>query len=281
VRALSQRLDDAQFTRNPALPGAELRVVNGQREWGFFSQDYQIVFSEDWIGKIWHQRAEVLFGPRAVVVAAPSQLVLAKKSTPGNLLSLSIDKTLAARLVEGTAAGTLATGHLVISDAEATLLAEFVRALQLCQCPLTLEALLVELVVALARPATADDEASAECAQKVNHPFGAEDEIAFDLRSLSEQLGTSRFSALRAFKRHFGLPPHNYQIHLRVEQAQSGLRAGQSPARVAVDCGFFDQSHMTRHFKRVLGTTPAQYARSWLPALVVGVAPAIAQAQPQ
>lgn len=265
MRAPSQRLTDAHFTRNPALSGAELRVVNGQREWGFFSRDYQLLFSWDWVGKVWYQRQEFLFDPQTVVIASPSQLMVAKKKTPGTLFCLTLDKTLATRLIACPTDNVLTPGRHVIGDAAAALLAEFVRALTQTHCPLSLDALLVELASALApsEPSNAD----AARPTKPNHPFADPGDLAFDLRSLSEQLGTSRFSALRAFKRHFGLPPHNYQIHLRVEQAQTCLRAGQTPARVAIDCGFFDQSHMTRHFKRVLGTTPAQYARAWLSAL--------------
>jgi len=37
------------------------------------------------------------------------------------------------------------------------------------------------------------------------------------------------------------------------------------PAQVAADCGFADQSHFTRHFKRLTGVTPAQYARAHTP----------------
>lgn len=281
MRTLSQRLTDAHFTRNPALPGAELRVVNGPREWGFFSQDYQILFSHDWVGKVWYQRREFAFGPGAVVIAAPSQLILAKKAAPGNLFCLTIDKTLAERLTAGLVPSTLATGYHTICDSKTALLAEVVHALPKLQCPLALETLMAEVAAALALSVPLSDAQAVEPVKEVSHPFGDEDELAFDLRSLSEQLGTSRFSALRAFKRHFGLPPHNYQIHLRVEQAQTGLRAGHTPARVAVDCGFFDQSHLTRHFKRVLGTTPAQYARAWLPSLGLLAPPATGQAHPR
>jgi AraC-like DNA-binding protein len=40
------------------------------------------------------------------------------------------------------------------------------------------------------------------------------------------------------------------------------LNAGAAPADVAVRCGFVDQSHLNRHFKRHLGVTPMQYANA-------------------
>jgi AraC-like DNA-binding protein len=43
--------------------------------------------------------------------------------------------------------------------------------------------------------------------------------------------------------------------------AQKSLREGLQPAHVAAEYGFVDQSHLTRHFKRLVGVTPAQYAR--------------------
>src|SRR6185369_6690010 len=69
------------------------------------------------------------------------------------------------------------------------------------------------------------------------------------------------FRALRMFKLRYGLPPHTYQRSVRLALAQRALREGQQPAQVAAEYGFFDQSHLTRHFKRFLGVTPAQYAR--------------------
>lgn len=83
-----------------------------------------------------------------------------------------------------------------------------------------------------------------------------------DLETLANKVGLSRFQALRAFKRRYGLPPHAYQLCLRIARARSLLNAGAAPADVAVRCGFVDQSHLNRHFKRHLGVTPMQYANA-------------------
>jgi len=45
----------------------------------------------------------------------------------------------------------------------------------------------------------------------------------------------------------------------RVERARALLLDGQRPAEVAAAVGFYDQSHLTRYFKRYLGTAPSSW----------------------
>lgn len=67
---------------------------------------------------------------------------------------------------------------------------------------------------------------------------------------------------VRTFGREFGLPPHRYLTGRRVDAARRLLLDGMSPSEVAAAVGFHDQSHLNRHFKRMLATTPARYART-------------------
>lgn len=78
------------------------------------------------------------------------------------------------------------------------------------------------------------------------------------LCDLARAAGLSRFHFLRSFAREFGLPPHAYQIKLRIEKVRVLLRAGVPLAEI--DAGFADQSHLIRHFKATMGVTPMQYA---------------------
>jgi AraC-like DNA-binding protein len=89
-----------------------------------------------------------------------------------------------------------------------------------------------------------------------------EEGLTVDLETLAKRAGLSRFQALRAFKQRYGLPPHAYQLCLRISHARVLLRDGVPAAHVALRCGFADQSHFTRHFKRLNGITPMQYARA-------------------
>lgn len=80
------------------------------------------------------------------------------------------------------------------------------------------------------------------------------------LESLAKAARLSPFHFLREFARETGLPPHAYQIQLRLAKVRQLLRLGISPSQAAMEAGFFDQSHMIRHFKKSMGLTPAQYA---------------------
>jgi AraC-like DNA-binding protein len=66
---------------------------------------------------------------------------------------------------------------------------------------------------------------------------------------------------IRAFHKAYGLPPHAYLTGRRIERARTLLLAGHPPAEVAPAAGFYDQSHLTRHFRRFLATAPARYTR--------------------
>lgn len=80
------------------------------------------------------------------------------------------------------------------------------------------------------------------------------------LADLAALTGMSPACFTRQFKRSTGLPPHQYLIHRRVERAKELLSGGGlSVAQVAQLVGFFDQSHLDRHFKYWVGVTPKDY----------------------
>jgi AraC-like DNA-binding protein len=89
------------------------------------------------------------------------------------------------------------------------------------------------------------------------HASLADDVTTGDLARIADM---SRFHLCRAFARSYGLPPHAYQLQLRLAEAKRRLAAGQPPAHVAAAIGFADQSHMTKRFKGAFGITPGQFA---------------------
>ncbi|MGX9966714.1 helix-turn-helix domain-containing protein [Roseomonas sp. F4] len=66
----------------------------------------------------------------------------------------------------------------------------------------------------------------------------------------------------RAFKASTGLPPHQWQLRARIEKVKEMLLDDREPiAQIALLAGFADQAHMTRTFRRVVGTSPGAWQR--------------------
>ncbi|NRD74732.1 AraC family transcriptional regulator [Shewanella sp. VB17] len=83
------------------------------------------------------------------------------------------------------------------------------------------------------------------------------------LEELATLAGLSPFYLIKQFQLSFGLPPHAYQIQARVRLAKQKIKEGHKLLDVALECGFHDQSHLNRHFKRTMGVTPGQYAKEF------------------
>jgi transcriptional regulator of acetoin/glycerol metabolism/AraC-like DNA-binding protein len=81
-----------------------------------------------------------------------------------------------------------------------------------------------------------------------------------DLAALAAIAGLSVYHFARAFKQSTGVTPHYYLVKRRIDQAKEMLaRTEVSLAEVALATGFSDQSHLARHFRQILGTTPSQF----------------------
>jgi len=85
---------------------------------------------------------------------------------------------------------------------------------------------------------------------------------SIDLSGLGRRMGISSFSLLRMFRAHVGLSPLEYQTQQRITQAKRLLLSGRPIAQVAAETGFCDQTHLTRHFRRIVGMTPGHYLRA-------------------
>ncbi|MBR8233810.1 AraC family transcriptional regulator [Burkholderia sp. AU42008] len=82
------------------------------------------------------------------------------------------------------------------------------------------------------------------------------------LDDVAQAVGLSPFHAARLFTRTTGMPPHAWRNQLRLQRALAPLRAGVPVADVAAASGFVDQSHFTRHFKRMFGVPPGRWQAS-------------------
>jgi AraC-like DNA-binding protein len=83
---------------------------------------------------------------------------------------------------------------------------------------------------------------------------------------LATLIGLSSSHFCRAFKVRFGLPPHAYVLHKRLECAKSLMLAGEDYplAEIALACGLSDQSHLSRVFRRFVGDSPKAWRKRQL-----------------
>ena len=81
----------------------------------------------------------------------------------------------------------------------------------------------------------------------------------YTLDSLADQLATNPYTLLRKFKTETGLTPHAYRMNCRIEHAKRLLQQGWNIVDTAIECGFFDQSHLHRQFKAMTTVTPQEY----------------------
>ncbi len=82
---------------------------------------------------------------------------------------------------------------------------------------------------------------------------------AVSLNEVAADLQVNPYTLLRQFKKEIGITPHAYRLNCRIELARKLLQQGVEPAEVALECGFFDQSHLHRHFKAATVVTPGEY----------------------
>lgn len=82
------------------------------------------------------------------------------------------------------------------------------------------------------------------------------------LRELSSLVQISPHYFSQLFKQTTGTTPHQYVIRCRIERAKYLMQQNKLPlAEIATQVGFTDQSHLHRHFKRLVGVTPKTYQR--------------------
>ena len=99
--------------------------------------------------------------------------------------------------------------------------------------------------------------------RRVREYVGVHLSESIDLAMLAAVAGLSMHHFARQFKQSAGVTPHHYLTQKRLERAQEMLgQTDLSLAEIAYAVGFSDQSHLARHFRHMLGTTPREFRRS-------------------
>jgi AraC-like DNA-binding protein len=265
--------ETVDYRRSIALPGVEvIDARNSPREWRQVTSEFAVVVFKTWRGRVRTLGNLHSAAPGIAFCVTPGQAFSAKPDDgPGSFNVLQfrpdvLDGWLSEQGFRGRPHWSALMKPLS-PDLSASFRAFFdifepaAPAMELQSRAIDLsEGLVRELVDgANGRPPLTGPalRATAQMREYLN-----EEGLAVDLDTLAQRVGLSRFQALRSFKQRYGLPPHTYQLCLRIERARRLLLEGASLADIAARCEFADQSHLTRHFKRVVGVTPMQYARA-------------------
>lgn len=125
---------------------------------------------------------------------------------------------------------------------------------------------MVQLIRRFGTPAPQEMTVGAEqCrTRRIIELFHARLEDDFGLEELAGLVDCTPYHLIRFFKKAAGLTPHAYLVQLRLEKARQLLNAGCSIVDAALETGFTDQSHLTRHFKNKFGIPPGLYRRQIL-----------------
>jgi transcriptional regulator GlxA family with amidase domain len=82
------------------------------------------------------------------------------------------------------------------------------------------------------------------------------------LAELCKRFNCDKFNLLRQFKQYTGLSPINYLITLRIQNAKELMISTDLPlVQIALESGFYDQSHFSNCFVKLVGLTPGEYRR--------------------
>ncbi len=83
------------------------------------------------------------------------------------------------------------------------------------------------------------------------------------VKEMAREVGLSESHFSRTFKHITGETPHQFTLRLRLERGSAALARSSAAdiASVAAECGFFDQSHFTREFRKKFGITPGEAVR--------------------
>lgn len=85
----------------------------------------------------------------------------------------------------------------------------------------------------------------------------------YSLKDICHTYGIGRSHLLQSFKVMFGVSPHAYQLNYRVILAKQKLVQQHDITETALACGFYDQAHFQKTFKRFVGQTPKSFQNSF------------------
>jgi len=268
--------ESIEYRRSLALPGVEvLEVRQSLREWRVIPDSYAVVVFRTWQGRARTRGQVHVAKPGLAFCNLPGEVTIGNPHAAGSFDVLQLQPGLFLQWLEEQQPRSVRPDWAQIMKPISEPLRrhfsgffdEFqpsAPAMQVQSRLQELSELMIAELIQGARPPRPNAGASLRGAARMRECLN-EEGLHVDLDTLAQRAGLSRFQALRAFKQRYGLPPHAYQLCLRMNLARRLLVEGAPAADVAQRCGFADQSHFNRHFKRFNAVTPMQYARAHAP----------------
>lgn len=124
-------------------------------------------------------------------------------------------------------------------------------------------AVLQDVLLDLHEPeATAAPDRRAEAFRRLAERVKAKPAAGFDEEEEARRLGLSPVHFRRLFVEHAGMPPHRFLVRARTAHAEQLLRTTDLPLKVVAErCGFYDEYHFSRLYRREYQVPPATYRR--------------------
>jgi AraC-like DNA-binding protein len=89
-------------------------------------------------------------------------------------------------------------------------------------------------------------------------------ELGVPLKSVAAELGIAQVRLTRLFQREFGISPGAYATRLRMDKVKQLLgHTSLTLAQIADGCGFADEHHLSKSFKKATGINPSDYRKAY------------------
>lgn len=233
-----------------------------------YHSSYSIGVIEAGVGGNYYQGSTYLASPKSIVLMNPEEAHtgFSAEGLPltYRMLYPSVDcvQKIASEL---QMSGPYFRNAVVQDDGLAKRILSLHALLEQSQDQLAQQTLFVEVLSAILNRYTSIKTNLAHCSQEhravqlMKDYFHDNLQSNISLEQLVALTNLNRSYLIRVFRQAVGMPPYTYLNQIRVEKSKQFLRQGMSIAETAIAVGMTDQSHLNRHFKRIVGITPGQY----------------------
>jgi AraC-like DNA-binding protein len=270
-RKSTKRNECRRLFQPTRIPGIELCTTQ-RRRWVLerhMHEEYQVSVFDRGFGTLTYRGKREAVGPQDIAIFGPGEVHGGECENWWGLRSMYIPVSLVRKLADQLDWNLHGLPHftesLVTNRALRTQVRRLVHVLNDADTQLSTETILLGSLSMLfqkcadrgptAVPVARELRAVTDCRDYIEAHYS--EEVAIDTLASISHLSASYL--IRSFKKQFGLPPHAFQIQLRLNKAKADLRDGASLSAAAMAHGFYDQSHFHRQFRRTFGVSPGRY----------------------